>query len=272
MPFQLIDQFDYCEKRDLFADGGINNGSSIFELLRAEGTPFHCSDWRETEEVNLRAAESALEQGQVPFVFMYLAAMDGLLHQVGKDSPQVDTKLAWYEQELRKLLAIANERYEDVRLFICSDHGMCTVEKSVDVMAEIARLACQEGRDYAATYDSTMARFWFHNDQARECISAKLTELPYGHILSQQELATLGCDFDGDQYGELIFLVDPGMLIVPSHMGNQPIAGMHGYHPDHPDSDASLLSNVEPPATTQAINDMFHLMRAEAASAAAAKG
>jgi hypothetical protein len=46
-------------------------------------------------------------------------------------------------------------------------------------------------------------------------------------------------------------------------MGLKPITGMHGYHPDDLDSDASLLSNVEPPNDPKAITDVFHLMRAE---------
>ena len=82
--------------------------------------------------------------------------------------------------------------------------------------------------------------------------------------LSDDELVALGCDFDGQQYGELIYLLDAGVIIVPSHMGTKPITGMHGYHPDHPDSDASLLSNVPPPVRSECITDVFHLMRAEA--------
>ena len=39
---------------------------------------------------------------------------------------------------------------------------------------------------------------------------------------------------------------------------------MHGYHPDHPDSDASLLSNVPPPVSAESITDVFRIMRAEA--------
>jgi hypothetical protein len=53
------------------------------------------------------------------------------------------------------------------------------------------------------------------------------------------------------------------VLIVPSHMGLKPITGMHGYHPDDADSDASLLSNVEPPCPAETITDVFRLMRAE---------
>jgi hypothetical protein len=39
---------------------------------------------------------------------------------------------------------------------------------------------------------------------------------------------------------------------------------MHGYHPDDPDSDASLLSSVPPPGDPTCITDIYGLMRAEA--------
>jgi hypothetical protein len=205
-----------------------------------------------------------LEQGEVSFALLYMASMDALLHEVGKESPLVDQKLAWYETQLRQVLDTASGNYEEINLFICSDHGMATVHTHVDLMSKVESLDLAFGKDYTATYDSTMGRFWFHNDQAREKIIELLGQIPEGRILPDDELQALGCDFEGHQYGELIFLMNPGVLIVPSHMGVKPITGMHGYHPDDLDSDACLLSNVEPPNNPRAITDVFHLMRAEA--------
>jgi len=263
IPFAYIDRFDYCEKRDLFVPGGMNRGANIFDHLRSAGVPYHVSNWREPEARNLEALKADLEKGEIAFALLYMAAMDALLHEVGKESAQVDRKLAWYEAQLEEVLRTAAEHYAQVRLFVCSDHGMATVHGQVDLMSKVAALGLVFGRDYTATYDSTMGRFWFHNAVARERISALLEQVPEGRVLPQRELEELGCDFEGNQFGELIFLMDAGVLIVPSHMGVKPITGMHGYHPDHPDSDASLLSNVEPPNDPRAITDIFHLMRAE---------
>jgi predicted AlkP superfamily pyrophosphatase or phosphodiesterase len=263
IPFEHVDKFDYCEKSDLFVPGGMNRGQNIFDHLSRAGVPYHVSNWRDSEESNLEALKSDLNKGKIEFALLYMASMDALLHEVGKESPQVDQKLAWYEAQLEDVLRTASEHYEEVRLFICSDHGMATVHTHVDLMSKVEALGLVFGRDYTATYDSTMGRFWFHNQAARERITELLEQVPQGRILPREELKALGCDFEGDQYGELIFLMDAGVLIVPSHMGLKPITGMHGYHPDDPDSDASLLSNVEPPNDPKAITDVFHLMRAE---------
>lgn len=263
IPFEHIDKFDYCEKSDLFVPGGMNRGENIFDHLSRAGVPYHVSNWRNSEENNLEALKSDLEKGKIKFALLYMASMDALLHEVGKESPLVDQKLAWYETQLEDVLRTASEHYEEVRLFICSDHGMATVHTHFDLMSKVEALGLAFGRDYTATYDSTMGRFWFHNQEARGRITELLEQVPQGRILPKEELKALGCDFEGDQYGELIFLMDAGVLIVPSHMGLKPITGMHGYHPDDLDSDASLLSNVEPPNDPKAITDVFHLMRAE---------
>jgi len=61
----------------------------------------------------------------------------------------------------------------------------------------------------------------------RACLGA----IPEGRILSDGELEQLHTLFVDRYFGELIFLVDEGVLIVPSHMGERPIRAMHGYHP-----------------------------------------
>ncbi|NCA71416.1 MAG: nucleotide pyrophosphatase [Sphingobacteriia bacterium] len=264
IPFEHIDKFDYCEKSDLFVPGGMNRGENIFDHLSRAGVPYHVSDWRAAEEDNLAALRTDLAKGEIRFALLYMAAMDALLHRVGKASALVDEKLDWYAAALEQVLRTAAAHYDEVRVFVCSDHGMATVHTHLDLMRQIESLDLTFGRDYTATYDSTMGRFWFHTPAARERIVARLEQVPEGRILSDAELARLGCDFEGHQYGELIFLMNPGVLIVPSHMGLTPITGMHGYHPDDPDSDAALLSNVAPPDDPRAITDIFHLMRAEA--------
>ncbi len=264
MPFAFLDRYDYCEKKDIFAAGGLNKGRQIFEDLDAQGIPYHVSNWRDGEPENINALRTAITEDQPRFAFLYMAAMDGLLHEVGKESPEVDQKLAWYEEQLRQLFDHARAQYDDVDIFICSDHGMATVEETVNLMGDVEALPCVFGKEYLAAYDSTMARFWFKSEFARLEIMGLLRKKTCGRILSPEELTLLGCQFDGDQYGELVFLLDAGKIICPSHMGETPVTGMHGYHPDHPDSDAVLLSSKPAALPVDGIYDLNRLMFHEA--------
>ena len=77
--------------------------------------------------------------------------------------------------------------------------------------------------------------------------------------------------FDDRYFGEVIFLVKEGVLIVPSHMGERPIRAMHGYHPTDKHSFASLLTNQSSiPEEITHIPHIHRLMLAESSAAAAA--
>jgi hypothetical protein len=110
-----------------------------------------------------------------------------------------------------------------------------------------------------------MARFWFFNERARDEIVSALQAVPQGRILPKEELQQLRAFFTDGYFGELIFLAREGVLIVPSHMGERPIRGMHGYHPDDPHSYAMLCTNQpEIPEDIAAIPDIFRLMTRDA--------
>lgn len=61
--------------------------------------------------------------------------------------------------------------------------------------------------------------------------------------MSDEELETFGCRFEDGSYGQVIFLLSPGRLIVPSFMGRETIAAMHGYDPDDRFSKGCFMSN-----------------------------
>ena len=110
-----------------------------------------------------------------------------------------------------------------------------------------------------------MARFWFFNERARSVITQALQQVTVGRILPDEELERLHCLFPDRYFGELIFLVKEGVLIVPSHMGERPIRAMHGYHPADKHSYAALLTNQpELPDDIVAIPDIFKLMLRDA--------
>lgn len=265
IPFKHISLFDFTEKKNPLQPGGMNRGPNIFDFLEERRIRYHVSEPTRGEDENLDAVLRDIATEQIDFAFLYWPELDGLMHRVGNNAADVPQKLRAYERKIDRLLLGAREHYEQVRLYIFSDHGMANCDQHLDLRSQIDALGLEMGRDYAVVYDSTMARFWFFNPAARERVTECLQAVPQGTILSDAELTDLGTLFPDRYFGELIFLTEEGTLIVPSHMGERPIRAMHGYHPDAPHSYASLLTNhTDVPAGITAIPDIFKLMTRDA--------
>jgi predicted AlkP superfamily pyrophosphatase or phosphodiesterase len=265
IPFKHIALYDFTEKKSPLRPRGLNCGSNIFDFLEERGVGYYVSNPARSEEGNLKELVDNVKREQIDFAFLYWPGLDGLLHRVGTKSPEVPAKLRQYEEWISNLLAVAQSHYAEVHLYVFSDHGMADCEKLLDLQAKMAALDARMGRDYAVVYDSTMARFWFFRETARREIINCLSQVPEGHIMSDAELAELHTLFPDRYFGELIFLVKEGVLIVPSHMGERPLAAMHGYHPNEKQSYAVLMTNQGAISEDiQALPDLYSLMSQEA--------
>ena len=259
IPFRYINLFDFTEKKSPLQPGGMNRGPNIFDFLTERSIPYFVSDPAKTEEQNRDELIARIGAENVDFAFMYWAGLDGLLHSVGNLSPEVPAKLRVYEQWIEQLLAAARQHYSEIRLYVFSDHGMANCDELLDLKARIDALPLAMERDYAVVYDSTLARFWFFNDQARKLVTEELKKVPQGRIVPDDELRKMRTLFEDRYFGELIFLVKEGVLIVPSHMGERPIRAMHGYHPTDKHSYASLLTNQ--PSVPDDVTAIPHICR-----------
>lgn len=265
LSFRQISRFDFTEKKSPLQPGGMNRGPNIFDHLTEQGIPYHVSTPARGEEGNLRDLEAQITAEKIDFAFLYWPELDGLMHRVGNDAPEVPARLEHYERQIAGLMRTAEQHYEEVRLYVFSDHGMANCTRTLDLRKRLSGLNATMPRDYAAVYDSTMVRFWFFNARARAEITACLEGVVEGRILPDDELEDLGTFFPDRYFGELIFLVEEGVLIVPSDMGEKPLAAMHGYHPDDPQSYAALLTNVaDVPSDITAIPHIYNLMERDA--------
>jgi hypothetical protein len=262
MPF-----FNFVEKRNIYAEGGIPNSVSIFDLLRAREVPYRVYSYHQLSDVRIvEQARSDIQSSSANFFFLYLSEMDHFLHSQCDDPSPVADRLAWYDQQLRQVFKVAARKDPEMTFTVISDHGMTPVHSHYDLVGKIESLGFSMPTQYLAIYDSTMARYWFFDEDARREIVAELGRTSCGRIVDDSELDRLGILFPDRRYGELVFLLDPGWLLATSDFngnGWHPV-GMHGYHPSDSHSDAIFLSNQPPRHQMSTIADIYPCL-AEAA-------
>lgn len=267
VPFSKLPYLDYTEKRDIYEPGGINGGqTTIFQHWQQSGKSWCRSDWRLDDESNVAHARRELEKGEVELLYLFTAKLDATMHRYGTNHPQVDAAFDRFASNLRSLADTAAKHYREVRIHVFSDHGMADVHTCSDLLPRWNReLKLRFGVDYTAVWDSTMARFWFHNGAARDKATVWLSSQPDGMLLSDGQLDAYGCLFPNRKYGELFYLLPSGSLFVPSFLNQRKVTAMHGYAPEHPDSAAAWLSNVETPPVL-ALQDIFPVMKLAASA------
>jgi hypothetical protein len=258
VPLRRLPLFDICERRDIFSPRAFPGAPSLFDLL--EGTRHRVWTWRAPEEANRLELLRTVREGDSRHLFFYSPVLDGVMHRTGVGSEETRVELEGYGNFLGEIMDEAGRSYDRVEIEVLSDHGMRDVESVHDLMNPLFELPPHEGRDYVAFFDSTLARFWFLNAAARSAVEEYLGALSYGRVLRARELDDLGLGFSDERYGEVIFLVHPGRLIVPSYMGAEGPRAMHGYHPDDAHSSGVYISTREtarPPRHIRGLHPMW---------------
>ncbi|QHI68227.1 alkaline phosphatase family protein [Tichowtungia aerotolerans] len=263
VPFKYLPLFNYAEKKRIWEPNGLLRGETIFDELHRRGIPHYVHDSAVNDETKLARLTADITAQRIDFAYCSLGKLDALMHAVGTQDPKVSELIHWYDKQLEQLIQTAEEHYEEVAWYVFTDHGMHDITEGYNLIADIQATGLRWNKDYVAFYDSTMARFWFLNKTAREKITDALTNHSKGRILPENELKEQGTFFEDGMYGELVFLINSGIQIVPSFMGVKQIKGMHGYHPSDADSAAAIAANRSLPEDLTKIHKIYHLMRKE---------
>jgi hypothetical protein len=239
VPGSILRRLDLPARKATFGPSGGGARKSIIDAAFQEGGVF-VRDYGTPEEQAFEELESALETGSTGFNLLYTAGLDSALHDHGPAAPEIGSKLGWYSEKIAGLVS----RFPDVRFAVLGDHGMCEVDSHIDLIPVIEAAGLDIPGDYIPFYDSTMARFSIRSEGAADSIRKALGGVRGGRVLGKDEMRELGVNFEGGEFGDMIFLCDPGTIILPSYMGNSPVKGMHGYHPDAPCMFSVMLTNA----------------------------
>jgi len=256
----LLPWFNWAERRHLYQPRSLEHTPTAFDFWQQAGVRFEIYSHREGKDLDLvRRATAALDQHRVDTVFVYLCGLDHHLHLHRSEPLAIREALDTYARALEGLAAAAARRDPRMRFRVFSDHGMAPVHTRVDLAAQLQARGWRMPDDYLAVYDSTMVRCWYFSAAARADIESWFESLDCGRVLAEAELRQHGTWFPDRRFGQTIFLLHPGVMVAQGDFNGRGWNpdGMHGYHPDDPDSDAVILSNQAADLRLHAIGDLF---------------
>ena len=252
VPGDVMRNLDLPARRSTFGHLGGGRRRTVIDAAAASGEKIFVRDYNTPEETAFDELGAALERGETGFNLIYTAGLDSDLHRAGTGGAEIGSRLRRYSDRIDRLAAA----HPDTRFIVLGDHGMCDVGETIDLKALIDPLGLEMPGEYVPFYDATMARFRLRNRKADEKIRAALDGAPGGRVLGQSELEELGAFFPAGDFGDVVFLCDPGTIILPSFMGSSAVKGMHGYHPDAPCMFSLMLSNVDNGTGEASITDV----------------
>jgi len=200
---------------------------------------------------HLEALADTLPSAQSALEVLEIHALD-LIQHWHMDSPdRLGHAYRAVDAFLRELRARCEQR--GVTLMLLADHGQEPVLGTIPLITQLHSLRVAE-TDYSYFCELTLARFWFHTEEARARLTHLLREVPRTRMLSLKELRGMHILFEDDGYGELFLTADPGWIFFPNdhyHPLNSLVLGLidrdqrprlfnprhrgaHGYLPEHP--------------------------------------
>lgn len=183
------------------------------------------------------------------FTYLFVGDIDPLSHVFGQDSPAVIKRLKSIDKILEEKYTEFEKKISDFSFILFSDHGHIKVENEVNLYS-FFKSNGKRLNNYIYFIDSNYARFWFRNEREKKEVEKVLLNMDdKGFILTDELLRKYHVDMPDNRYGDLIFYLDKpnifdrGELVAMGKQRKTSPVSMHGYLPDHPDSDGVFISN-----------------------------
>lgn len=244
IPFWLLPFFDYNNKFFIYEQGYAGNAATIFDYLRKRNMTFFYHGY---PQFNCRAANVTrrfLEEfrGGVNFVYLLLSDLDSVGHRDGPNSTERRSTAKYVDEHLKIMYEHVANFYDELDMIVIGDHGMVEVNYHVDFRPLLESLPLRVGEDFIFFLDSTLARFWFFNDRAKDIIVSELVHSPGGTLISERDKETYQIRHSDRRLGDFIFWMDGGSVIFPNFWNiAKKEKGMHGYRREVYDNHAAFL-------------------------------
>lgn len=215
-----------------------------FEVLRTQ----HNKNYKKTENLlNIGGSISCLGvlgSGKCKYLFSRMTPSQQLLNKIttGKylleifQSYNIDLFQRWNldkPQEIIDLFKKTDEfistlhqkcRDNNITLILFSDHGYDKVIKYINIKEQLDNLKISKD-EYSYFIEISMARFWFHTNDARSKITQMLESIDNASLLYLDDLKKYNLRFSDNGYGDAFIMTHPGYIFFP-HDFHHPIGNL----------------------------------------------
>ena len=242
LPLKYWPYFNVVEDRAWDEPGYLKEYPTIFDILRHHNVDF------EIVGMTKDAGDEFAQIGQHefkqirPWTYFFLGSIDPYSHKYGPNASETIERLRRLDQLVEAKYKEYSQCVSDFDVFVFSDHGHIRVEKRVDIYEHFRRHGYNL-HQFINLIDVNYARFWFRNDDERATVERILSTVEEGFVLTDEHFRRYHLEMPDNRYGDLIFYLDAPAIFSKTIWGfSRKQRSMHGYLPDHPDSDGLFLS------------------------------
>jgi predicted AlkP superfamily pyrophosphatase or phosphodiesterase len=238
---------------------------TIFDKFRENNKKFLIYDWpqiiteqKNSLDIHIREDKEKIEKflnlakEEREIYFLHLLDLDEMGHEFGPESEEMKKALVNEDNCIKKIFS--GLKIEENDFLVFSDHGMLNIKETLNLKAILPEF----NKGYIYFLDSTMARFWFFDEGVKKQALEILKNCKKGHILTKEEKENHNLTFKDNFYGDEIFLVDSGVLILPNFFQDKPIKGVHGYDFSDKNEKTFFITNLETKKELQ-MKDLFSI-------------
>jgi predicted AlkP superfamily pyrophosphatase or phosphodiesterase len=239
-----IPDLDVAE-RSLWTDPGyLAPAATIFDTMRAAALPFEVVGMARGPSAGLAGWEAWRPPNQPPpFTYLFAGDIDHASHAHGQGSAAVTELMARVDRTIERHFRAMSRGGAEPVLVAWSDHGHHDVRRLNPLT--FLREHRFDIRRYPHVIDTNFIRLWIDDPDERRNVIERLNALGIGHVLTDAELDAYRVRMGDDRYGNIIFYVELPHALSHTIWGfGRRLASGHGYLPDHPGSDAVLVSNL----------------------------
>lgn len=250
--------FETSQKKEITEAGAIGNIQTLFDIFRRKGVKYNFIEpWISGDRGVLFKAKREIKKNyDYDFWYLKFNCLDHLGHKFGPNPSEFSDHLKKIDIYVKEIVTFLLRKNPKLKILVLADHGMSKVKKTINILEGIDQLRSRMYEDYVAFADSTMIRFWFFKEKAKNEIVNYLRQIKCGHILTTREKKILKIPLDL-KYGEIIYVINESYVIHPDFFHSKFIVnGMHGYaYPRTPEALPVLIMNGQ-------MAQSFHIDRA----------